>query len=114
MKSNYSNKEVTKYEIKNRNNFECFNYRFNFMTKKRDILFNDENQNYNNKIQIKNRYTIGPEKRHKYTEEYIVYKDYFNLNNNNFIIDNNKNEPIKKKINRSVSVKKDHFKNKRN
>ena len=116
MKSTYSNKEVTKYEIKNNNNFEYFNNRFNVMRKNREISFNDENQNYNNKIQIKNRYTVGPEKRHKYSEEYILYKNYFNINNNNnnIIIDNSKNESIKKKINRSVSVKKEHFKNKRN
>ena len=81
------------------------------MNKNRDILYNDENQNYNNnKMQIKNRYTIGPEKKYKYSEDFTLYKEYFNFNNNN-IIDNNKKELIKKKANRSVSMKKDKYKN---
>ena len=107
--SNYSSKEIRKSEKKN--NVGSFIHRFNFMNKNRDILYNDENQNYNNnKMQIKNRYTIGPEKKYKYSEDFTLYKEYFNFNNNN-IIDNNKKELIKKKANRSVSMKKDKYKN---
>ena len=42
-----SNKDVSKTEKKIKNKFGLFNHKNNFLKKNKDILFNDENKNYN-------------------------------------------------------------------
>ena len=106
--SNYSSKEIRKSEKKN--NVDSFIHRFNLMNKNRDILYNDENQNYNTKRGSKQSH-ICLEKNRKYSESSSLSKDYSNFDSNKNNVSgryknsNNKNK-YKGNKNRSSSVSK--------
>ena len=103
IKSNNSNRELIKIDLKNKNSFGLFNHRFHFLKKNKNLLFNDENQNYNSKEQNKNKCLSRYEKNHKYSNDYTLSKEYSNIEKNN---NNKNNNQIKiKKINRSLSAK---------
>ena len=103
IKSDNSNKE-TSNSVKKKNKFGLFNHRNHFFKQKKDRQFNDENQNCNNKIKKKNRYTMGLGKNYKYSfNEFLSLENTKEYNCNS----NVKEAQNKRKINRSVSNKKE-------
>ena len=102
MKSNNSNRELFSMNMKNKNSIGLFNQRFNFLKKNKNLVFNDENQNYNSKEQNKKKNISRYEKKHKYSNDYTLSKEHSNIENN----DNNNNH-IKININRSLSAKRE-------
>ena len=108
IKNNNSNKGLSKSEKKIKDKFGLFNNRNNFLKRHKNIIFNDEGQNTNNKEQNKYRFTVGFEKN-KYSEKFTLYNEYSNLENRNEINSNlNNKKSKKKKRNRSVSNKKEY------
>ena len=107
IKTNNSNKDLIKIDMKNRNSFGLFNQRFNFLKKNKNMLFNDENQNYNTKEQNKNKYISRFEKNHKNSNDYTLSKEYSNIEKNSVSKNSSYHNQIKININRSLSVKKE-------
>ena len=110
VKTNDNRELSEKSDSKSKNNYGLFNHMFSFLKKNKNILYNDENQNYNTKRGSKKRH-IGLEKNRKYSESSSLSKDYSNFDSNKNNVNgryknnNNKNK-LRGNKNRSSSVTK--------
>jgi hypothetical protein len=100
-----------KSDTKVKNNYGLFNHMFSFLNKNKNILYNDENQNFNTKRGSKIRH-IGLEKNRKYSESSSLSKDYSNFDSNKNNVsgrykNNNNNNKLRGNKNHSSSVTKE-------
>jgi hypothetical protein len=100
-----------KSDTKVKNNYGLFNHMFSFLNKHKNILYNDENQNFNTKRGSKIRH-IGLEKNRKYSESSSLSKDYSNFDSNKNNVsgrykNNNNNNKLRGNKNHSSSVTKE-------
>ena len=79
IKSSKGKKEISKSDNKARINNKNSNHRNKYLKKNIVVLYNDENQNCNNKGQSKNRNDKYHKKNYKFTEKSIFDNEYSNL-----------------------------------
>ena len=110
IRNHNSNKGLSKSEKKINDKFGLFNNRNNFLKRHKNIIFNDEDLNTNNRKQNKYSFINHFEKNYIYSEKFTLYNENSNLENKNEINSNlNNKKSQKQNKNRSVSNKKDNF-----